>query len=103
MIHTEKQIKTIALKTMKEIDFEYDLEVGLYKIFFDKKDEPLRGPNKGRIIPTWIASFEFGKPYFENRTVFLTIEDETGEPIYFQHSTAVVEIDKDANGKYFKK
>ena len=103
MIQTEKMIKDSSLKIMKDIEFDFDKEVGIHKIRFDKKYEPIRGPNKDQIIPAWVVSFEFGKPYFDTETVFLTIADNSGEPLYFQHSTALIEIDKDANGKYFKK
>lgn len=88
---------------MTDINFSFDEEVGINKIRFEKERELSRGPNKGTNIEAWVVSFEFGKPYFDPEAVFLTIADETGEPLYFQHSTAVVEIEKDTYGKYHKK
>ena len=103
MIHTEKQIKEIAFKAMNDIEFDYDKEIGILYIGFDKSKDIRRGIFSGKSIPTWLVSFEFGKPYFTPESVFLTISDETGDPLYFQHSTAVIELEKDVNGKYHKK
>lgn len=103
MKHTEQQIKEIALKVMNDIEFDYDKEIGINYVGFDKSKDIRRGIFSGKSIPVWLVSFEFGKPYFAPEALFLTISDETGEPLYFQHSTAVVEIEKDNNRKYYKK
>ena len=103
MSHTEKEIKNIAFKTMNDIEFDYDKDIGIDFIRFDSQHYILRGNDKEQPIQAWVVSFEFGKPYFSPEAVFLTISDEMGEPLYFQHSTAVIELEKDVNGKYHKK
>jgi hypothetical protein len=100
MKHTEKEIIQIAKKVLQDFRKERYKESDIEKIFFDEKDELMRGESLGKIHPTWTASI---LAPFDN-TDFLTISDETGEPLYYQNFNMIVyEIGKDNNGNYYRK
>ena len=102
MKHTKEQITANVLKALKDVRFPYDVEKGIYSLYFIEDEKPLRGPKRGQPIPAWHASVEF-EMFSDREPLFITIPDETGEPIYLQHSTAVIEIGKDKEGIYFRK
>ncbi len=95
MKHTEKEIKAIALKILKDIDGKYFRENCIDSLVFDEKQEFL----DGKIKPAWII---FIKQIFDNED-HLIISDETGEPIYYQNFNYITrEIGKDKDGKYYR-
>ncbi len=98
MKYSKEQILEKSKKIMKDLqgdnfDF-YQIET----IFFTEKDELARP--KGKIIPAWTVAFDL--QVFDT-TDFLIISDETGEPLYIQSKHLVMEIMKDADGKYVEK
>ena len=100
MKHTEKEVLEITKKVLQGYRKERYKESDIEKIFFDKEDEIMRGENKGKKHPTWTAAI---KSLFDN-TDFLTISDETGEPLYYQNFNMIVyEIGKDNDGNYYRK
>lgn len=95
MKHTEEEIKTIALKILKDIDGKYYRENCIAKITFHKDDEI--DISEKKIIDTWTISIN---SLFDNRD-FLIISDETGEPIYYQNFNYITsEIIKKEDGTY---
>ncbi|MBJ98081.1 MAG: hypothetical protein CMC87_08910 [Flavobacteriaceae bacterium] len=76
------------------------LEKNIEKVWFEKEDKLIRGDKKGELVPNWIVAIDF--PLFET-TDFLTISDQTGEPLYFQTKHRVYEIFKNEEGKYYSK
>ncbi|WP_277013422.1 hypothetical protein [Flavobacterium lindanitolerans] len=98
MKNTEKQILEIAKKVLQDLNGEYYDEKNLVKITFNKNDTVARP--FGAIIDTWTVSID---ALFNNRD-FLTISDETGEPLYYQNfNTLIAEIEKNSDGKYVTK
>tara|TARA_B100000678_G_scaffold55027_2_gene44086 strand:+ start:26670 stop:26957 length:288 start_codon:yes stop_codon:yes gene_type:complete len=70
-------------------------------IYFQEEREIARGENKGEKINAWVVSLEDNS--FFDTIDFLTISDETGEPLYFQMKHRVYEIFKNEEGKYYLK
>ena len=100
MKFNKDQILEKSKKILKDLRKERFKEEIIEDTFFDKKDELIRGDNKGKTHPTWTTSI---LAPFDN-TDFLTISDETGEPLYYQNFNMIIyEIDKDSDGKYFRK
>jgi len=100
MKHTEHEILETAKKVLRDFRKDRYKEDDIEKVFFDEKDELMRGKNKGKTHPTWTASI---LAPFDNID-FLTISDETGEPLYYQNFNMIVyEIGKNAEGNYFRK
>jgi hypothetical protein len=95
MNYTEEQILEKSKKILKDLQKEFYNEVNIENTRF-QKDRPIRG-NEKKTIPCWITSVD--EPIFDT-SEFLTISDETGEPLYFQNSHKVIEIEKDKNGNY---
>ena len=103
MKYSKIEIEKKALKLLNDIEWVYDIEEGL-NAHFKEKREISKGENKGETKPCWVISLGTGKFLFgENRPAFITILDETGEPLYIQHSQAIIEIEKDSDGNYKKK
>jgi hypothetical protein len=99
MKFTKKQILEIAKKILKDFRKERYKEEMIEDVFFDEKDELIRGENRGIEHPCWTVSIQAP---FDN-VDFLTISDETGEPLYYQNFNMIVyEIEKDKEGNYFK-
>ena len=97
MKHTKEQIKTIALKIMKDIDGQFYRENYINSIMFDEQDKIARGVDKGKTKPTWTI---FIKSLFDNED-HLIISDETGEPLYYQNFNYIItEIIKKDDGSY---
>lgn len=105
MNYTKEQILELALKTLKDINFECDRNIDIKNISFNESEKPPQGEFGDKEIPTWTATVEHGKLLFgESRSGFLIISDETGEPLYFQTSmVTLMEIEKDENGNYKRK
>lgn len=100
MKHTEHEILEKTKKILEAIFKDLYKESDIEKVVFYEKDELIRGQNKGKLHPTWTAVI---KAPFDN-TDFLTISDDTGEPLYYQNFNMIVyEIGKDVNGNYFRK
>lgn len=97
MNYTKEEILKVTIKLLEDINYPYDMD----EIFISFKEERelARGVNKGKSIKAWVVSIEDN--IFET-TDFLTISDETGEPLYLQTKHIVREFGKDENGKYYK-
>jgi hypothetical protein len=101
MKHTEEQILVIAKKVLQNLEKEYYNEENITKLMFDGKQVLSRGENKDQEHPCWVVCVN--EPVFDT-SQFLTISDETGEPLYMQVSwSVVIEIEKDEDGNYRKK
>ena len=98
MKHTEEQIIAKAKEVLKDFRGKYYSEECINKATFNDKDEIFSGKNKGKITDTWSVSII---SLAENLD-FLTISDETGEPLYYQNfNTFTFDIEKDERG-YFR-
>lgn len=99
MNYTEEQILEKAKKILQDLQEKYYKEENIENAWFEEKDEVARP--LGKIMPAWTVSVN--EPVFD-RSEFLVISDETGEPLYMQSSwTTVVEIEKDSAGNYIWK
>lgn len=98
MIHTEQEMMAKAKKVLQDLQKEFYKEENIEKIWFEEKDEVARP--RGRVMPAWTVSID--EPIFDT-SIFLTISDETGEPLYIQSCHKVVEIEKDKEGNYIRK
>ncbi|MFT5892069.1 MAG: hypothetical protein ACI9Y7_002178 [Dokdonia sp.] len=97
MIQSEENIKEILNKLYVDLNREI-LDENIEKIWFEEKDKIIRGDRRGELLPNWIVAIDF--PLFET-TDFLTISDETGDPLYFQTKHGVYEIFKREDGVYY--
>ncbi len=96
MKHTKEEMLEKAHQIMKDLRGEWYKDNCIRKINFHEQNE-LTYP-KNVIVDTWGASIN---SIFDNID-FLTISDETGEPIFIRRFTyQVQEIKKDNNGKYY--
>jgi hypothetical protein len=97
MIHTKEEILILAHKVMNDLEKQFYQKDAIKGASFKEDEVLMRGPRRGEKAPLWtIAMIE---PHFET-AVFLTISDETGEPLYIQNKHGVAEIEKDAGGNY---
>lgn len=97
MIHTEEQINVIIDKLYNDLD-PINPKWTIGKIWFQEKYKPIRGESKGEERPVWKVAIE---DEIFNTTDFLTISDETGDPLYFQTKHGVYEIFKHEDGTYY--
>lgn len=98
MKNSKDQILAKAKKVLQDIKGEYYKEEDIVKITYRANDNVARP--KGKVMDTWVISID---SIFDNRD-FLTVSDETGEPLYYQNfNTVIAEITKDSNGKYVAK
>ncbi len=80
MIHTEKQALKLAKKVIEKFYTDYNVKEGI-SISFRKKDDLLYDYGEKDV---WLAAFLYGaSDYGTDVHGFLTILDETLEPIYF--------------------
>ncbi|WP_288448018.1 hypothetical protein [uncultured Chryseobacterium sp.] len=95
MGYTEKQILEKTKIILKDLKGKYYTDSCINKISF-RKEKEVSKPERN-VIAAWTLSV---KTIFDNLD-FLTISDETGEPLYYQNfTTKILEIAKDENGKY---
>ena len=98
MKNTETQIFEKAKIILQDLNPNYFNENDILKITFSEKDKVARPI--GKIIDIWLVSI---RSLFDN-VDFLTISDETGEPLYYQNfNIAIAEIEKNAQGRYVTK
>lgn len=110
MKHTEEQIIAIAENIMQQIDFSYNTKVKIHAGFrsVEEQFKPFEGLKhaeeyKLTLKPIWTVFFKFEEEYEIRRdSIFLDIDDESGEPIELSHAQATFIISKDENGKYIK-
>lgn len=96
MVHTNEEILEISKKIMKDFRKSRYKDSDIESIFFSKEKELY----KGGIHPCWTIAI---KAPFDN-TDFLTISDETGEPLYYQNFNMIIyEIGMDSDGNYYRK
>ncbi|MGH1518657.1 hypothetical protein [Chryseobacterium sp. JK1] len=97
MIHTETEILGKTQQVLKDLKGKNYTDSCINKISFNKEKEVSRPERK--IIAAWTVSI---KAIFDNLD-FLTLCDETGEPLYYQNfNCRIMEIAKDEAGKYFR-
>jgi len=98
--YTEEQILERTKKILKDLHREYYNESKIESLYFNAKEELPNGENEGKEHPCWVI---FVKALFDNND-FLTISDETGEPLYYQNfNLNTAEIAKDSEGVYYCK
>lgn len=100
MKHTEEQMLAKAKKILIDLQGQFYKEKNLKKVIFHQDRIPIIGEFEGKEIPCWVAVID--EPVFDT-SVFLTISDVTGEPLYIQSSHKIVEIEKDINENYHHK
>ncbi len=96
MKHTEEEIITKGKEILKDLYGSSYREEEIQKAMFDPEQEPLRGSSDSAAI--WTVVIE---PVSGSLT-FLSISDETGEPLYIQSKHLVCEIKKDTYDKYMR-
>jgi len=97
MNYTEEQMLIKAKKVLQDLQKQYFKEENLLGVSFREKDKVSRP--RGEIINTWVAVVD--EPIFD-ASEFLTISDETGEPLYYQNANMIIhEIQKDDKGNYY--
>ena len=97
MKYTEKKILEIAKKVISDLNPEALKHDTIENAFFNNEKDLSRDKKKIIIHPCWTVSIN---TLFDN-TDFLTISDETGEPIYYQNFNMITaEIEKNSKGKY---
>lgn len=112
MKHAAQEIILIAKQVMKDIDWGYDKNKEiepLYKSkenqikeYKDYKDHPNYEKITSEIKSFWTVGFDFEpEAEIEYNSMFLEIDDNTGEPYCIMHKQASLKISKDSNGKYF--
>lgn len=100
MKHTEIEMLEVTKKVLKDFRKGRYKEDDIENVFFDPKKELYRGENEGKKHPSWTVAI---KAPFDNID-FLTISDETGEPLYYQNFNMIIyEIGKDENDNYYRK
>lgn len=90
MKYSNDEILDKAMKILEKEQFEYDEAKDLKVSIVDTSLQSYLDFEK----PTWRVVIEFGgEIYGQNRSAFLYIDDETGKPIYLQHSTGKIDFD----------
>jgi hypothetical protein len=97
MKHSEEQILAIAEKVLQDLQKQFYNKENIEGAWYTDEKELARGLNAGQKAPLWIVSIN--EPVFDT-SFFLTISNETGEPLYIQNKHGVAEIEKDAGGNY---
>ena len=95
MKHAESEILAKAEKILSDLHGEYFNLKNIESAIYREKNEVARP--RGEVLSTWTISIKesvFGSPDF------LTISDETGEPLYYQNSHKVTKIEREPTGKY---
>jgi hypothetical protein len=95
MNYTEKEILEKAIKILNDLNPQVFKVENLKGVSFSKEDNVARP--RGKVMDTWVAVIE--EPIFDT-SIFLTISDETGEPLYIQNKHGIREIEKDNDGNY---
>lgn len=96
MIQTREKILEKAQMIMKDLQGKWYKETCVRKINFHKKSEAFDPQELTNDV--WVISLNS----IFDKIDFLTISDETGEPIFIRHfSYQVQEIKRDSNGKYY--
>jgi hypothetical protein len=98
MNYTEEKVLEKAKKILKDLQKEFYIEENIENVWFQKERSMREDENKTHSC--WIVVI--GEPLFGS-SIFLTISDETGEPLYIQSKHKVSEIEKDSDGNYFRK
>ncbi|WP_379966947.1 hypothetical protein [Epilithonimonas sp. UC225_85] len=98
MKYTEEQILAKAKEIMKDFRGKYYREECVDGAFYKKNDKMISGKNEGKTFSTWTV----GILSLADNSDFLTISDETGEPLIYQNfNTFIFDVEKDERG-YFR-
>jgi hypothetical protein len=97
MKHSEEQILAIAEKVLQDLQKQFYSKENIEGGWYTKEKELARGSRAGEKVPLWTVSIN--EPVTDS-AIFLTISDETGEPLYIQNKHGVAEIEKDVDGNY---
>jgi hypothetical protein len=112
MKHTEQEIKEIAKQSMKDIDWDYDKQKEI-SVIFKSKDEEIKiyekmknHPKNKEVISSlrnyWTIGFDFEpEAEIEYNSIFLDIDDDTGEAFSIRHKQAIFKLLKDSEGIYY--
>jgi len=98
MKYTKEQIIARAKEIMKDLDGKYYFEGCVDGAFYDENYKIISGKNEGKSYSMWVIRIIA----LMDNSDFLTISDETGEPLYYQNfNTYIFDIEKDEKG-YFR-
>ena len=98
MKYSETQMLLKANKILKDLFKQYFKEENVEKIWFNEKADIPR--QIGKVMSTWTVCVYDS---LSDADEFLTISDETGEPLYYQNAnTIITEIARDENGNYYR-
>lgn len=96
MILTKEKILEKTHMIMKDLQGKRYKETCVRKINFHKKNDTLHSQELTSDV--WVISLNS----IFDKIDFLTVSDETGEPVFIRRfSYQVQEIKKDSNGKYY--
>lgn len=99
MKHSEKEMLELTKKVLSDLQGQYFKEENLKKVVFNENKEINNSIYQRIQIACWTAVII--EPIFD-ASEFLTISDETGEPLYYQNANMIIhEIQKDNNGNYY--
>jgi hypothetical protein len=104
MKHTEEEIEKLARKILKDIDFEYHEKNEVRPWYTEDRDFLHKQPN---ITKAWKVGVDWFDPDYlggMDKTGFITIDDETGEPERFSIRSGgqgQLILAKDEYGKYY--
>jgi hypothetical protein len=104
MKHTEEEIEQLANKILKDIDFTYYVE---RKFWIEYSEEKMRFHSESRIEKGWNVGVKWFDPDYlggMDKTGYITIDDETGEPDRFSIRSGgqgQLLLAKDEHGKYY--
>lgn len=98
MKQSEEKIIAKAKRVLKDLQGKYFNEKNIEGAWFQEKYSLARPLDTFKDV--WSVSIN--EPVFDT-TDFLKISDDTGEPLYIQSKHLIMEIMKDADGKYVEK
>jgi hypothetical protein len=104
MKHTEEEIEKLARKILKDIDFEYHEKKELWLKYTEDRG---RFHTESKIKKGWSVGVDWFDPDYlggMDKTGFINIDDETGEPERFSLRSGgqgQLILAKDEYGKYY--
>jgi hypothetical protein len=108
---TEEEAIAEAKKAMSDIGWDYDTTKKIEGGFSSREEQIKRAdsirdhPNYQAYLDSkksyWVIGFEFNpESEIYNNTMFVQVDDETGNAYYLRHSQAGFKLEKSEDGKY---
>lgn len=112
MKYSKQEIIEIGKKVMESINWKYDKNKS-YDPFFNNKEEEIKiyekmknHPKYNEVVSSlrnyWTIGFDFEpEAEIEYNSIFLDIDDDTGEAFSIRHKQAIFKLLKDSEGVYY--